>query len=420
VAVNLGAIINPSFLSVLTVDPNNDAILRIPLGVGVQSTGNDFSEILVEPIIPPVSDPPPTPQPPPPIMLIAPPRIPQLAFPRPAITAPDLLLTRSGISGYTWHLSVIDGGRPRNVRRADRIRFHNTGVQLDVAAWGNTRTDGSEWTLADREGRVISRRHFGRRHGTAVTGDFNGDGITELGVFIDGQWFIDINGNGQWDAGDLWIKLGHDGDLPVTGDWDGDGKIDVAIFGPAWPGDPRAVAAEPGLPDVANRRTEAMKNVPPREEDATLGRRQLKLTSTGTLRTDVIDHVFHFGTAGDHPVTGDWNGDGVKTIGIYRNGTWRLDVDGDGRWSEGDVVARFGNSQAVPIVGDWDGNGVDQMGIFKNGQWTLDTNNDRRIDAADKVFALGGPDHQPVVGDWDGDGTDEVGLYRDADAASAE
>ena len=416
VAVNPGANINPLILAALTVDPKNDAILRIPLAAGALSSGNDFSEILIDPVVPPVSEPPATrpPPTPPPILPVFVPQVPRLAFLRPVITTPDLLLTRSGVSGYTWHLSVINGGQPRSMRRGNRFRFHNTGVQLDVAAWGHSKVDGSEWTLADREGKVLSRHRFGRRHAFGVTGDWNGDGTTDLGIFIDGQWFIDMNGNGVWDAGDLWVKLGHDGDLPVTGDWDGDGKIDVAVFGPAWAGDPRAVAAEPGLPDVANERTKGMKNVPPRDEEATLGRRHLKLTSTGALRTDVIDHVFHFGTAGDRPVAGDWNGDGVKTIGVYRNGTWHLDVDGDGRWSAGDVVAQFGSSQSVPVVGDWNGNGIDQLGVFENGKWTLDTNADRRIDAADQVFTLGGPHHQPVVGDWDGDGADEVGVFRDA------
>ena len=68
-----------------------------------------------------------------------------------------------------------------------------------------------------------------------VTGDFNGDGVTDIGVFIDGQWFLDLNGNGQWDEGDLWAQLGTQDDLPVTGDWDADGKTDIGIYGPAWP-----------------------------------------------------------------------------------------------------------------------------------------------------------------------------------------
>ncbi len=93
---------------------------------------------------------------------------------------------------------------------------------------------------------------FGNENAIPVTGDFNGDGVTDIGVFIDGQWFLDLNGNGRWDEGDLWAKLGTQDDLPVTGDWDADGKTDIGIYGPAWPRDPWAISREPGLPDADN------------------------------------------------------------------------------------------------------------------------------------------------------------------------
>ena len=41
-----------------------------------------------------------------------------------------------------------------------------------------------------------------------MTGDWDGSGVTKIGVFIDGLWFLDLNGNGVWDEGDLWAKLG--------------------------------------------------------------------------------------------------------------------------------------------------------------------------------------------------------------------
>ena len=34
---------------------------------------------------------------------------------------------------------------------------------------------------------------------TPVTGDWNGDGRTEVGAFISGYWYLDLNGNGVWD-----------------------------------------------------------------------------------------------------------------------------------------------------------------------------------------------------------------------------
>ena len=76
-------------------------------------------------------------------------------------------------------------------------------------------------------------------------------------MFIDGHWYLDLNGNGRWDEGDLWAQLGSQDDLPVTGDWDADGKTDIGIYGPAWPRDPWAIAREPGLPDADNFPTRA-------------------------------------------------------------------------------------------------------------------------------------------------------------------
>jgi serine-aspartate repeat-containing protein C/D/E len=65
------------------------------------------------------------------------------------------------------------------------------------------------------------------------------------------------------------------------------------------------------------------------------------------------------------------------------------------------------------VVGDFNGDGVDEIGVYRHGQWIIDTNGNRQIDAHDTVFTLGGddPNAVPVVGDWDGDGTDDPAIY---------
>ena len=56
-------------------------------------------------------------------------------------------------------------------------------------------------------------------------------------------------------------------------------------------------------------------------------------TATGnwymdTTKTGVVAASFHFGTTGDVPVIGDWNGDGITNVGVFRpsNGNWYLDT----------------------------------------------------------------------------------------------
>ena len=110
----------------------------------------------------------------------------------------------------------------------------------------------------------------------------------------------------MWDEDDLWAKLGGEGDLPVVGDWDGDGKDDIGIFGHTWSGDPRAISREPGLPHSLNTPKSLAKNMLPDKADAPLRKRMVKVSVQGSLRADLIDHVFSFGVSGDYAVAGDW------------------------------------------------------------------------------------------------------------------
>ena len=314
--------------------------------------------------------------------------------------------------GNTWHLSVIDGGTPRGegetlkpngpIWLAARERYGH--------GWQITSMQAYKWTLIFEKDE-LRESFFGVPNGIPVAGDFNGDGFTELGIYFEGQWFIDINGNGRWDENDLWAKLGYKNDQPVTGDWDGDGKDDIGIFGVAWPGDPIAIAREPGLPDRENRPTGEKKNIPPEPDKRIERRRAMQLKANGRTRSDVIDHVFHFGGAGDRAVTGDWNGDGISTIGVFVNGRWRLDLDGNGKFTDKDIKAEFGESGDIPIVGDFNGDGVDEIGVYRNGVFYLDTNGNGELDETDQIIASDRVGI-PVAGDFNGDGTDTVGVVE--------
>ena len=64
--------------------------------------------------------------------------------------------------------------------------------------------------------------------------------------------------------------------------------------------------------------------------------------------------------------------------GIYRNGSWNWDKNGNGIW-EGctvdDCGQPFGGYPGdVPVAGDWTGDGIAKIGIYRQGQWYLDKN----------------------------------------------
>lgn len=413
---------DPAVLAQLLALPEHDAILAIALPVAGNSVENNFSVVVTTVFTLQILPPPPAPPEPfigggffnplPPL------------FPTPEYVFPYLLqpvLTRAGGSLYTWHLSVVDAGQPRGLEATQQVVRLTSMRPQDEILWDEADLDDGEWVFAaGTPGQVSVRKtRFGIRGGIPIAGDFNGDGKSEVGVFKDGRWYIDLNDNGVWDEGDLWAQLGHKWDKPVTGDWDGDGKTDIGIYGPAWPGDPRAVAHEPGLPDPHNANTRVHKNIPRPAERTAVGERTMKLTANGQPRADLIDHVFFYGTPGDHPIVGDWNGDGTHTIAVFRDGVWRRDTDGDGKWSESDAKVNFGRSGDRPVVGDFNGDGVDELGIYRDGMWYIDTNGNGEIDPEDQKFQLGGPGDTPVVGDFNGDGMAEPAVYRDSASPGA-
>ncbi|MDA1316292.1 MAG: hypothetical protein O2968_23500, partial [Acidobacteria bacterium] len=61
---------------------------------------------------------------------------------------------------------------------------------------------------------------LGQSGDKAVIGDWNDDGLDEIGIFRNGMWLLDMNRNGTWNPGvDSLNFLGQAGDTPVVGLW---------------------------------------------------------------------------------------------------------------------------------------------------------------------------------------------------------
>ena len=168
-----------------------------------------------------------------------------------------------------------------------------------------------------------------------------------------GFWYLDNNSNGHWDGcgsdGCHGPLGGFPGDIPLVGNWDGNGKK-IGIYRQGnWFFDYNGNAVW----DDCN--------------------------------VDLCIEGFG-GSPGDIPVVGDWSGEGITQIGLYRHGSWVLD-NGNGILEECGVdtcLGPFGGSPGdIPMVGDWTGDGSSKIGIYRNGQWFLDANGNGEWDGCE-------------------------------------
>ena len=160
---------------------------------------------------------------------------------------------------------------------------------------------------------------FGRPTDDPVLGDWDGDGVANVGVRRPAESVFYLS----TPAGATSFTLGIASDRPIAGDWNGDRVTDLGVW--------RASTATFYL----------------RAGDGSL-------TAVGLGDTD------------DTPVTGDWNGDVLGDVGVYDPATSAFTlrhVAADGLPSI--VTIPFGAPGDLPVTGDWDGNGLTDLGVWR-------------------------------------------------------
>jgi hypothetical protein len=207
---------------------------------------------------------------------------------------------------------------------------------------------------------------FGLLGDLPVMGDWNGDGRIRVGVYRKGDWYLDLNGNRKWDGvegGDGIFQFGLPGDTPVVGDWTGDGVTKLGVF--RCPQDPHAECT-------------------------------WALDINGNRRFDANDVFLRYGLPGDIPTVSAWSGGKIDKIGVFRNGVWFIDSNGNGRFDPSDQRLVFGAAGDMPVVSRSRG----KIGVYRSGKWLLDWNGDRRWDAGDREFVFGNPHDRPLIAEW--------------------
>lgn len=192
-----------------------------------------------------------------------------------------------------------------------------------------------------------------------LAGDFLGQDTTRIAV-RQGNAFVFADENTE----PVSYTFGRASDDVVVGDWNADGRDDLAVVrGATWYFDWTHDGGE-------------------------------------------ADASVTFGRPGDTPLAGDFDGDGADSIAVRRDNVWHL---AEGRTNVTAERLAYGTSSDTPLVGDWDGDGADTFGVRRGNLFLL--TDDLRSTVADIEFTFGRPDDHPLVGAWNG-GADTVGVMR--------
>ena len=270
-------------------------------------------------------------------------------------------VTGGGLAPQGWATITMTAAAGRaSARPATSRVFVNRTVAPSGTSTGGFTAGSWRVSNANAEQRFSSARGFtsyrwGRKGDIPVVGDWDGDGSQTVGVVRpsaarDSNQLLLRNSDGR--VLNFWY--GRKGDRLVMGDWDGNGTwTPAAVRAGVW-----------------------------------------SIRSTNT--TGPADTTVGFGRAGDNYLAGDWDGDGDFTPGVQRNGTFLL--RNSGGTGPAEVSFRFGRPSDLGFAGDWNGDGAWTLGILRNGShWYL---RDSFSGAARATLRKQTPG-RPVVGDWD-------------------
>jgi hypothetical protein len=282
--------------------------------------------------------------------------------------------------------------------------FDSSNQQVAIRI-GIFRPSTGQWFL-DRNGNGILDDctidicvpRYGQEGMLPVVGDWVVKGKSNIGTFdpTTGAWHLD-HGSFTWDtcetdSATCISSFGQTGDLPVVKESKNSDQVTIGIYRP------QSSTNTGGGRGTKQRFT----NKPSRWE--------FDANGDANLGSCTTDSCFDFGVSGDLPVVGDWNGAGADKIGVFRPslGQWFLDLNGNDKWdgSPSDtILGPFGSLGDRPVVGDWDGTGKAKIGVFRpnSGQWFLDINGNGKLDDCTVDACLGPFGHEgdlPVVGKW--------------------
>jgi hypothetical protein len=266
--------------------------------------------------------------------------------------------------------AIVDSCAPLNWAASNAVDFDGDRKTDMGALYRGLSPADSLWFALSSSGGGPFQIYFGATSDVPVPGDYDGDGKTDAVIFrpATGLWYGPRTGAAVIV---IQMNLGQAGDIPIPGDYDGDGKTDPAIWRPS------------------------------------TGLFFAVLSGGGTKSST-------FGVPTDVPVPRDYDGDGKTDFAIYRQdatpahlGLWYSPLSGGGLYQ-----IYFGAPGDIPVPGDYNGDTKAEAVIFREatGLWYGPFN------GAPGLFQLilGGPGDVPIPGYYDANLTEDPATYHKA------
>jgi hypothetical protein len=86
-----------------------------------------------------------------------------------------------------------------------------------------------------------------------------------------------------------------------------------------------------------------------------------------------------------YPVIGRWRREYGERLGLYQDGTFYLDWDGDNAWDSGHDRSYFFGVGVYPFAGDFKPGGGDEVGTYEDGTWFIDYDGTGAFESAGDV-----------------------------------